>query len=107
MHSTNPWPLVRWAAAALIYLGTLAIAWDQIAMRQAKIAELERWQKETRQGLAKLAAGSNSMNQQAGAALGKLYQIQRETQVLSENADTAMELLRLLEQQAKAENPQR
>ena len=42
MKTMNPWLMIRWALVAAVYVATLAIAFDLVVEKNAKIAALEK-----------------------------------------------------------------
>ena len=75
MKEINPWVIVRWALVVVIYAATLAIAIDQVRIRDRKIAGLETLKKDVQKGLGVIASqvdGLKDNNIDTTASLDKL-----------------------------------
>lgn len=90
MKTPSPWPVIRWMAAGVIYLLTLAIAVNEVKTRQSRIDELEAGLKSVNAGLSKLARSSA---QQVKEAEGAIKWLEQQEQV--ENDKTLLKLREL------------
>lgn len=67
-----PWPAIRWMAAGVIYLLTIAIAVDQVRTRQARIDQLEAGLKDIHAGIRELQKTNEQQIQDAERAVSLL-----------------------------------
>lgn len=83
---TNPWPLIRWAVAALIYAGTIAIAVDQVKSSRADVEKQAKEVLEVKKALTKSQIAFKASQSDMREAQTSAADWKQKTLELAENA---------------------
>ncbi len=67
-----PWPVIRWMAAGVFYLLTVAIAFDQVRIREERISEMKAAAKEIQEGLNRIMQTTDQNILETEELIGRL-----------------------------------